>query len=1028
MSNSFTPNVRMLYIIILTIVLLSITPGITLSQGDIVPFSFEIGQIESVLSGENISIPVTKAAGSQPLLGFDFLIGYDNGAFAFTGADPGELFDDPGSYEWEYFNYRYDDNYGCGDNCPTALIRIVGLADQNDGDNHPLETFVPNGLVLFNLGFQVTNDFTYIGLFVPIRFYWIDCADNVVSYEDSSYIPLALAQNIYDYDGADIADTSSGFPSYYGPMPICFIGSNSPEPFIDLYNGGVRIMGSDFMYVHWGDTAQFDVPAVDPDTSNACDDLMFTMLQGPSAGEFDSLTGHFFWPTTGEDICFNTILVEIADGCGATSEYAMNICVDNDAPQTTVDPTDTIYVGWKHIITGQVEAVDPDDGPNPLIYRIASFNGPTWFAGGMQIDSVTGVWTWGIAEDGEYLGNFELAVEISDGAETCSGCNSNNSDSAYYNIHVIGQSIKIEILHDQLPGEIAEVSISLDSVYMPSTLTQNLIGGFDFLVAFDASILTPLGAYPGSLINDGKFEYFTYRFGPFGNCPDSCPSGMMRIVSIRDINDGVINNYHLTSPGQLIKLHFLISSNPEYTNQFTHIQFYWIDCGDNTMSEESGDWLFVGSKVYWEGVEINDPGESFGYSGPEDFCYDTVYYAGATFKNAPLSSIIFRNGGIAIGMHYIPDDRGDVNLNGISYEIADFVVFMNYFFFGPSAFTINFEAQKAATDVNADGITLTIQDLTYLLRVIDGNLVPIPSSYKGPGDSFDGTLYLTETDSSVIVSSDFDDSVGILYMTFAAPGTQSDSDYVINIDPGIAYLNVGHVGYEDQIKILIWQFATAAPENDSAVIESEFRNLFEIYYPGERPQFVSAEAAGFLAEHVNLSIYDLPAVAPVIEPYPPAMTNDYYGGFEYQFSASYPDKSESPLRYNIISGPGEIDPEIGLWKFAPLCVDSGTTYTLEVCVSDPIHPCESGDSTQIAVVELSVANQTPLVGDADGSGDLDIEDVVYIIAYKYLNGTEPLPSYPVADVNADGTVNIFDITYMLWYLYLNGPEPQCPSI
>ena len=135
---------------------------------------------------------------------------------------------------------------------------------------------------------------------------------------------------------------------------------------------------SDSVTVHWGDTVVFNTPAIDPDTTNACEDLTFTMLQGPSSAELDSLTGHFFWLTTGDDICYTMVLIEIADGCGATSEYAMYICVTNDPPQATYSPGDTIYAAWGIELSGQVNATDPDNGPNNLIYRIISFDGPIY--------------------------------------------------------------------------------------------------------------------------------------------------------------------------------------------------------------------------------------------------------------------------------------------------------------------------------------------------------------------------------------------------------------------------------------------------------------------------------------------------------------------------------------------------------------------------------------------------------------------------------------------------------------------------
>jgi len=1027
MSANLTAAAKLLLAIILSLVIIAASPQSVRSQSDeIIPFVIEIGKSNSAFLGENVTIPVIKKYGSQPILGFDFLIGFDNAGVFFNYVTPGILFDKPGDYEWEYFTYRYVANDDCGWYCPTGLVGIVALADQNDGDNHPLETSVPDGTILFELNFDVTSHPTYEGLFVPIRFYWRDCTDNAISYEDSESTQLALSQSVYDYDSTNITDSSAGFPTYYGASGECFEDPDVPERLIDFYNSGIQINSTDFLTAHWGDTIEFDVPAIDPDPENSCDDLYFTMTQGPATAELDTLTGHFVWPTTGDDVCYSTAIFEISDGCGAMSEYAVNICIQNDAPLVTNDPNDTIYVGWEHQAFGQVEAFDPDDGPNNLSYRVYSFNGPTWFDGGVQIDPETGAWSWRVIEDAEYLGDFQLIIEVSDDAETCDGCSPDNSDLAVFNIHVFGQTISIEAVHDQLQGHYANVSIFLDSTYIPDTLIHDFIGGFDFMIAYDAAILTPLGAEPGSLIDDGKFEYFTYRFGPFGNCPD-CPAGLLKVIAMRDENDGVVNDYHLTSPGELVILNFLVSSDSQYDCVFTPVRFYWIDCGDNTISDESGNWLYMGSNIYdWDYNSLNNPDSNFGIYGPNPDCYDSLYSPDETYKNAPIGSIIYRNGGIDIHCSQVIDDRGDVNLNGIRYELADFVVFMNFFLYGPSAFNINYEGQKAATDINGDGITLTIQDLTYLLRILDGNLLPIPESYKGPYDSFDGTLYISETDTSIIISSDFADSVGILYIVFEADGVQSDSDCVINVDPGIAHLNVGHTCQGNRINILIWQFATEPPENDSAVIHPGFKKLLEIQHPGETSLFVAAEAAGFLAERVNLTIYGLPAGSPTFEPYPSAMTNDYYGGFEYQFTALYSDKSSSPIRYSLLSGPGEIDPITGLWKYAPVCVDVGTTCTLEICASDPIHPCETGDTTQIATVELSVVNEVPSVGDADGDGEVVFEDIIRIIAYKYLNGDEPVPSYLVADVNADGTVNLFDIVYLIWYLYLNGPAPLCP--
>jgi hypothetical protein len=71
-----------------------------------------------------------------------------------------------------------------------------------------------------------------------------------------------------------------------------------------------------------------------------------------------------------------------------------------------------------------------------------------------------------------------------------------------------------------------------------------------------------------------------------------------------------------------------------------------------------------------------------------------------------------------------------------------------------------------------------------------------------------------------------------------------------------------------------------------------------------------------------------------------------------------------------------------------------------------------------------------LVGDADGSGFIDIDDVVYLVAYIFSLGPAPQP-FPVAsgDANCDCMVDIDDVVYLLWYGWypgggqVKGPEP-----
>jgi hypothetical protein len=116
-------------------------------------------------------------------------------------------------------------------------------------------------------------------------------------------------------------------------------------------------------------------------------------------------------------------------------------------------------------------------------------------------------------------------------------------------------------------------------------------------------------------------------------------------------------------------------------------------------------------------------------------------------KNATLGAIIFQNGGFDIICSKDIDDRGDINLNGLKNEIGDAVVFTNYFIYGLAAFTINIEGQTAATDVNADGIVLSVADLVYLVRVIVGDAAPYAKTNPDQMATFhsDGNVVTVET-------------------------------------------------------------------------------------------------------------------------------------------------------------------------------------------------------------------------------------------------------------------------------------------
>ena len=140
---------------------------------------------------------------------------------------------------WEYFTYRYGADGNCSGGCPSGLLRVVGIAETNNGANHPT-CYTPAGeFTLFSMDFLVSDDRTLECQYVPIRFFWMDCGDNSISFHPSDAATayeqrLAVSANVYEmaFTSAGEFDEEEGilitqdpatvFPTYTGAIPSCF--------------------------------------------------------------------------------------------------------------------------------------------------------------------------------------------------------------------------------------------------------------------------------------------------------------------------------------------------------------------------------------------------------------------------------------------------------------------------------------------------------------------------------------------------------------------------------------------------------------------------------------------------------------------------------------------------------------------------------------------------------------------------------------------------------------------------------------
>jgi len=68
-----------------------------------------------------------------------------------------------------------------------------------------------------------------------------------------------------------------------------------------------------------------------------------------------------------------------------------------------------------------------------------------------------------------------------------------------------------------------------------------------------------------------------------------------------------------------------------------------------------------------------------------------------------------------------------------------------------------------------------------------------------------------------------------------------------------------------------------------------------------------------------------------------------------------------------------------------------------------------------------------MCGNATRDDDVDITDVVWLVGWV-LNRGRPDPWIYMSDVDGSGVVDIADIVYYINYLFKSGPRPQCDCL
>jgi len=159
---------------------------------------------------------------------------------------------------------------------------------------------------------------------------------------------------------------------------------------------------------------------------------------------------------------------------------------------------------------------------------------------------------------------------------------------------------------------------------------------------------------------------------------------------------------------------------------------------------------------------------------------------------------------------------------------------------------------------------------------------------------------------------------------------------------------------------------------------------------------------------------------------------DYFETQTYQHF----DPNNSRYTIKLETSSSDLQPGEGsilkLYFIIPGSASSGQTDTVEVDGYNQYLPLFSGSIAEYQAVPMAgtitsgCCNYDGIRGDVDGSGLINIADVIWLVDYIFFGGAPP-PCIEEGDVNGDGAINIADVVFLVDYIFFGGPSPaDCP--
>jgi hypothetical protein len=371
--------------------------------------------------------------------------------------------------------------------------------------------------------------------------------------------------------------------------------------------------------------------------------------------------------------------------------------------------------------------------------------------------------------DGSNPGTFSWRTAITDSGAVEVGFVAADpqgyADTAMVTVNINASTLYMLSLDNLLvyPGEKTDFTVSLDNK-LP-------VSSFNLLISHD-----PVALVPTSITNIGTrsddFEYFHYVLNENGY------AGHIRLVGIADLTQGSIPPM-VAGDGAILEIEFQVTGDLDFAGMNLPIRFRFMDgltADDNTLTDSVGDKITQDEIVYNDGsIQIRDIGE------------------------------------IKIG---------DINLNGLAYEISDVIYFTNYFI-NPSVYNFT-SLQFANSDVNRDGFAATVADLVTLINaVISGT----PTAKAAVGDNLTATVSTASDGGNTTFNYRADFKVGGVLMVLE---TEQAIDYadIKNVYEG---MTVDYRQEGGELRLLVYYMDGASlPAGDNELFTIEGLTAFEV--------------------------------------------------------------------------------------------------------------------------------------------------------------------------------------------------------